>query len=124
MGAAKAMIVEDEVIAAMATERMLKKLGFEVCGNVTSGEEALETMDEECPDLVIMDIRLDGELDGIETSMLMKQNRDVPVIFVTAYSDDSTVSRASAAKPLAFINKPLDITLLQKVLSGITAGGN
>ncbi|WP_243360311.1 response regulator [Fundidesulfovibrio terrae] len=118
------MIVEDEVIAAMATERMLKKLGFEVCGNVTSGEEALETMDEECPDLVIMDIRLDGELDGIETSMLMKQNRDVPVIFVTAYSDDSTVSRASAAKPLAFINKPLDITLLQKVLSGITAGGN
>lgn len=124
MGAAKAMIVEDEVIAAMATERMLKKLGFEVCGNVTSGEEALETMDDECPDLVIMDIRLDGELDGIETSMLMKQNRDVPVIFVTAYSDDSTVSRASAANPLAFINKPLDITLLQQVLSGLLAGGN
>jgi CheY-like chemotaxis protein len=124
MGAAKAMIVEDEVIAAMATERMLKKLGFEVCGNVTSGEEALETMDHECPDVVIMDIRLDGELDGIETTLLIKQQRDVPVIFVTAYCDDTTVSRASAANPLAFISKPLDITLLQQALSGLIVSGN
>jgi len=124
MGCAKVMIVEDEVIAAMATERMLKKLGFEVCGNVTSGEEALETMDDKCPDVVIMDIRLDGELDGIETFMLIKRQRDVPVIYVTAYSDDTTVDRANATNPLAFINKPLDISLLQQALSGLIVSGN
>ncbi|MFZ5427068.1 MAG: response regulator [Thermodesulfobacteriota bacterium] len=114
------MIVEDEVIAAMATEKMLTKLGFEVCGNVTSGEDALERFDEDCPDILIMDIRLDGELDGIQTTELIKKSRDVPVIYVSAFSDEKTRERADATKPLAFINKPLDITLLQQVLEGFT----
>jgi CheY-like chemotaxis protein len=117
------MIVEDEVIAAMATARMLRKLGFDVCGNVTSGEEALLAFDGECPDIIIMDIRLDGELDGIETTRQLKLRRDVPVIFVTAYSDDTTRSRAEATKPLAFINKPLDISQLQRILSDLHIGG-
>jgi len=113
---AKVMIVEDEVIAAMATAAMLRKLGFDVCGNVTSGEEALVVFDGECPDIVIMDVRLDGELDGIETTRRLKARRDVPVIYVTAYSDDTTRARARETAPLAFINKPLDITLLKGVL--------
>jgi two-component system, response regulator PdtaR len=117
MGPAKVMIVEDEAIAAMATARMLKKLGFEVCGNVTSGEEALTVLDDECPDILIMDIRLDGELDGIETTLLIQKQRHVPVIFVSAYSDDSTRTRAQATKPLAFINKPLDISQLETALA-------
>jgi len=120
MGLTKVMIVEDEVIAAMATEKMLTKLGFEVCGNVTSGEDALERFDEDCPDILIMDIRLDGELDGIQTTELIKKSRDVPVIYVSAFSDEKTRERADATKPLAFINKPLDITLLQQVLEGFT----
>lgn len=117
MSPAKVMIVEDEVIAAMATARMLRKLGFDVCDNVTSGEEALLAFDGECPDVVIMDIRLDGELDGIETTERLKLRRDIPVIFVTAYSDDSTRTRAEATKPLAFINKPLDMVQLEKALA-------
>ncbi len=116
----KVMIVEDEVIAALATEKMLRKLGFDVCGNVTSGEEALLEFDGKDPDIVIMDIRLDGELDGIETAAQIKRKRDVPVIFVTAYSDDSTRARADATRPLAFINKPLDIGLLKDILDGFT----
>ena len=117
MSQPKVMIVEDEVIAALAAEKILKKLGYEVCGNVTSGEDALEVMDESCPDFVLMDIRLDGEMDGIETSLRMRQMRQVPVIFVTAYSDEDTRRRAQAAEPLAFINKPLDLGLLQQALS-------
>lgn len=116
----KVMIVEDEVIAALATEKMLRKLGFDVCGNVTSGEEALLEFDGKDPDIIIMDIRLDGELDGIETAEQIKRKRDVPVIFVTAYSDDSTRARADATRPLAFINKPLDIGLLKDILDGFT----
>lgn len=124
MSPVNVMIVEDEVIAAMATEKMLEKLGFRVCGNVTSGEEALEVFDQTNADLVIMDIRLEGELDGIETTVRLKERRDVPVIFVTAYSDDVTMGRARAAKPLACFTKPLDIVQLQKALAGLMPGGN
>ena len=124
MRPAKIMIVEDEVIAAMATERMLKKLGFDVCGNVASGEEALATFDGQCPDIVLMDIRLEGELDGIETTIRLKARRDVPVIFVTAYSDDTTRERAEATNPAAFIIKPLDYIQLQEVLTGLAVSGD
>jgi len=122
MSPARVMIVEDEVIAAMATEKMLKKLGFIVCGNVTSGEEALEAFGGECPDVVIMDVRLDGKLDGIETTHLLKKLKNVPVIFVSAFSDDSTRQRAEATGPLAFISKPLDINLLKLALAGLVQG--
>ena len=113
----KIMIVEDEVIAAMAVEKMLQKLGFEVCGNVTSGEEALSLSLKSCPDIVIMDIRLDGKLDGIDTSLRLKEICDVAVVFVSAYCDDQTMCRAQAVNPLAFINKPLDFALLRNVLA-------
>jgi CheY-like chemotaxis protein len=116
----KVMIVEDEVIAALATQKMLQKLGFEVCGNVTTGEDALAAVDDGCPDLVIMDVYLDGELDGIETAERLQQLRDVPVIYVTAYSDDATRARASATHPLAYLVKPLDMSLLEKALEGLT----
>ncbi|MBI4806011.1 MAG: response regulator [Desulfovibrio sp.] len=122
MSPAKVMIVEDEVIAAMATEKMLKKLGFIVCGNVTSGEEALEAFGGDCPDVVIMDVRLDGKLDGIETTHLLKKLKNVPVIFVSAFSDDSTRQRAEETSPLAFISKPLDINLLKRALAGLVLG--
>ncbi|MFP5220876.1 MAG: response regulator [Acidobacteriota bacterium] len=123
MSPTKIMIVEDEVIAAMATARMLQKLGFDVCGNVSSGEEALLAFEGKCPDIIIMDIRLDGELDGIETTRRMKMRRDIPVIFVTAYSDDCTRTRAEATKPLAFINKPLDMAQLRRILSDLRLPG-
>ena len=116
----KVMIVEDEVIAALATEKMLQKLGFEVCGNMTTGEEALEAAASSLPDLVIMDVCLDGELDGIETAARLKRFRDMPVIYVTAYSDDSTRARADATGPLAYLIKPLDIALLRQALEGLS----
>lgn len=123
MSPTRIMIVEDEVIAAMATARMLQKLGFDVCGNVSSGEEALLTFEGNSPDIIIMDIRLDGELDGIETTRRLKLRRDIPVIFVTAYSDDSTRSRAEATKPLAYINKPLDMAQLRSILASLRLPG-
>lgn len=117
------MIVEDEVIAAMATEKMLQKLGFEVCGNVTSGEEALVLCETAAPDIVIMDIRLDGQLDGIDTSLRLKTLCNPAVVFVSAYCDDQTRTRAQAVNPVAFINKPLDYYLLKSAL-GIPATGH
>jgi CheY-like chemotaxis protein len=116
MSPARVMIVEDEAITAMATGAMLKRLGHEVLASVSSGEAALEAVRLGFPDLVLMDIRLDGELDGIETARLMRQKADVPVIFVSAYVDAQTRRRAAETAPLAFVAKPLDEIDLSRLL--------
>jgi len=116
MSALKVMIVEDEAVAALAAEMMLEKLGFHVCSNVTSGEEALEAVGPACPDILIMDVCLGGELDGIETARRIRLSHDVSVIYVTAYSDESTRARAQATSPLAYLIKPLDTRLLAQAL--------
>ena len=116
MTPARVMIVEDEAITAMATGAMLKRLGHVVLASVSSGEAALEAIRQGRPDLVLMDIRLDGELDGIETARLLRQTDDVSVIFVSAYVDDQTRRRAAETAPLAFVAKPLDEVDLSRLL--------
>lgn len=108
MTQARVMIVEDEAITAMATGAMLKRLGHVVTASVSSGEAALEAFRRQAPDLVLMDIRLGGDLDGIETAHALRRDSDVPVVFVSAYVDEKTRSRADATRPFAFIPKPLD----------------
>lgn len=100
------LIVEDEKIIAFDLQRRLKSFGFEVLGSCSSGTEALEFCARERPDLVLMDIMLEGDLDGIETSKLLLERHQIPSIFLTAYSDPSTLERAKAAQPLAYIIKP------------------
>jgi CheY-like chemotaxis protein len=116
MSPARVMIVEDEAITAMATGAMLKRLGHVVLASVSSGEAALEAVRRGRPDLVLMDIRLDGELDGIETARRLRQALDVPVVFVSAYVDDQTRSRAAETRPLAFVAKPLSEVDLGRLL--------
>ena len=116
MTPATVMIVEDEAITAMATGAMLKRLGYEVLASVSSGEAALEACRSRRPDLVLMDIRLDGKLDGIETARLLRESENVAVVFVSAYADDNTRERASAIHPLAFVAKPLDEVDLGRLL--------
>lgn len=102
------MIVEDEAITAMATGAMLKRLGHVVAASVNSGEAALQAFRQQHPDLVLMDIRLDGALDGIETARAIRRQSAVPVVFVSAYVDDQTRTRAAETQPFAFMPKPLD----------------
>lgn len=116
MTPARIMIVEDEAITAMATGAMLKRLGHEVLASVSSGEAALEACRARRPDLVLMDIRLDGQLDGIETARLLHESDNVPVVFISAYADDKTRLRAAALHPLAFVPKPLDEVGLGRLL--------
>lgn len=108
MTPARVMIVEDEAITAMATGAMLKRLGHVVAASVASGEAALEAFRRQNPDLILMDVRLDGEMDGIETARAIRKDSDVPVVFVTAYVDDHTRRRAAETSPFAFMAKPLD----------------
>lgn len=100
------LIVEDEKIIAFDLQRRLKSFGFEVMGSCSTGAEALEFCARERPDLVLMDIMLEGDLDGIETSKLLLERHQIPSIFLTAYSDPATLERAKVAQPLAYIIKP------------------
>ena len=101
------LVVEDERIIALALEMLIRKLGHRVGASVVSGEAALAALETVRPDLVLMDIHLEGGLDGIETARLMQERGGPPVAFATAYTDVETRTRALAIMPLAFLPKPV-----------------
>lgn len=106
--AARILVVEDEVIVAMEIQDRLHDLGYEVLDTVTTGEDALKRADATQPDLVLMDIMLDGHLDGIETAERLCETMRVPIVFLTAYSDNATLERAKATTPFGYIVKPFE----------------
>jgi PAS domain S-box-containing protein len=102
------LIVEDEAILAAHLASKVKLLGYRVMGPLATGEEALDLVKVEAPDIALLDIRLDGHIDGIETAIRLKRLRDVPVIFLTAHSDQETLKRASTVGPFGYILKPFE----------------
>jgi len=99
------LVVEDEVIVAEDIKNSLKNLGYDPMV-VHSGKEALRKAEEFRPDLVLMDIVLDGEMDGVETANIIRSKYGIPVVYLTAYSDDATVERAKITEPYGYIIKP------------------
>ncbi len=104
--AARVLIVEDEKIISLDLARTLKNLGFQVVEVVASGDEALDSAARLCPDIILMDIMLAGAMDGIDAATRIKAEQDIPVIFITAYADESTLGRAKQAEPFGYIIKP------------------
>lgn len=102
------LVVEDDSIEAMDISRALSSFGYKVQGPVSSGKEALKKVSEFQPDLILMDIFLKGEIDGIETAIKIRKNLDIPFIFLTAHSDELTVEKAKIAEPLGYLIKPFD----------------
>ncbi|MDD1694886.1 MAG: response regulator [Methanoregula sp.] len=103
------MVVEDEVIVAEDLRVRLSAMGYTVPETVGSSEEAISRVSVLCPDLILMDIVLEGSaMDGIETARTILSQRDVPIIFVTAFADDATLERAKTAGPFAYILKPFN----------------
>lgn len=105
---ARILVVEDEVIVAMEIQDRLEDLGYGVLDTVTTGEAALDRARALAPDLILMDIRLDGALDGIETAQRIRQSMAVPVVFLTAYSDETTLERATSTTPFGYVVKPFE----------------
>jgi len=104
--AARILIVEDEQIVAVDVESQLQCLGYRVVGTAASGEEACRLAAAEEPDLVLMDVRIEGALDGIETAERIRRLRDVPIVFLTAYTDVDTLERAKRIEPYGYVVKP------------------
>jgi len=109
-------IVEDASIVALDLKRSLLNMGYEVVGVAPSGEEAIPRIMEEVPHLVLMDIKLKGNLDGIETAAILRSHVDIPVIYLTAYSDGETLERAKLTDPFGYIIKPFDERELQTII--------
>lgn len=99
-------IVEDELLIAEKIKMLLLDMGYQTCTVASSYGEAIQMISEEDPDLVLLDIQLAGEKDGIDVAMYLRQHHQRPFIFLTANSDWSTVERAKQVRPAAYIVKP------------------
>ena len=104
----KIFVVEDESIVSLEIQSRIKHLGYIVSGTAASGDEAIRKVIDLKPDLILMDIRIKGEMDGIETAAEIKKIYDVPIIFLTAYADPVTIQRAKITDPFGYIIKPFE----------------
>ena len=116
MSDVKILLVEDEEIVAKFTEKQLMGAGYEVVASVKTGELAIEKISSTNPDVILMDIKLVGSMDGIETADYIRKNYQVPVIFLTSLADDESFQRAKIAEPFGYLIKPIELKELNRVI--------
>ena len=112
----KILIVEDEQIVSKFMEKQLAGAGYVVTDSVTTGEKAIEKVLSQKPDIVLMDIKIMGSMDGIETADYLRKNYHVPVIFLTSLSDDESFQRAKKTEPFGYLIKPIDLKEFNRVV--------
>jgi len=112
----KILVLEDEMIIGAKISMQLMSLGYEVTGILPRGEEAVQHVRENKPDLVLLDIQLKGKLNGIETAQQLQIEGPMPIIYITANSDEDNFNRAKTTKPYAFITKPFKQLDLQRAI--------
>lgn len=110
----RVLVVEDDMIIAANISLQLTKLGYEITGIETRGEEAIVHAQENRPDIILMDVNLKGELDGIETASIIHSRLKIPIIYLTANTDEASFKRAKETHPFAFIPKPLNTIQLRR----------
>ncbi len=116
MAKANIMIVEDEGIVGEELKISLEDMDYTVTSIIKSGEQAIEKADQDCPDLILMDIRLKGQMDGIEAAELIRSRLGIAVVFLTAYADDDKLERAKLTMPFGYILKPFQDRDLKVVI--------
>ena len=116
MSKARILVVEDEWLVAQGIAESLGELGYEVVGLAASGEETLRLAAEAHPDLVLMDILLQGDMDGIEAAEHLRRRFDLPVVFLTAYADPQTLGRAKVTEPYGYLLKPFEVRELHSII--------
>jgi len=103
------LVVEDQAIAAKSIESNLDKLGYAVVGRASSGDDAVRLAGETQPDLVLMDIKLQGEADGIAAAEQIRTRYHIPVVYLTAHADEETLERAKITQPFGYVLKPFEL---------------
>ncbi|MGB7969646.1 MAG: response regulator [Methanobacterium sp.] len=112
----KIIIVEDEIIIALDLKLRLENLGYEVIYTAFNGEDAIKRTGETNPDLVLMDIQLNGEMDGINVAQQIRSLYNIPFIYLTGSYENSLLERAKQTDPVGFINKPFDESEIQSLI--------
>jgi CheY-like chemotaxis protein len=112
----RVLIVEDEILIAEELRERLSRFGYSVIAAVDSADEGIAIATRELPDLVLMDIRLKGEKDGVQAAKEIRQQVDIPIVYVTAYSDQQTVDRAKQTEHDAYILKPFHRSELRSTI--------
>ena len=112
----RVLIVEDEAIVAMSLSRTLPRLGYEVCGVIASGEEVLDRIDVVQPDLLLMDIHLLGNLDGVETAEKIRQRYSTPIVFMSGYDINEILEKTKHITNAAHVGKPVGLTVLAEII--------
>jgi PAS domain S-box-containing protein len=129
MAAASILLVEDERIVARNLQNELTSMGYKVSAIASSGEEALKKIEETWPDLVLMDIVLKGDMDGVELTEEIRDRYGIPVVYLTAYADDATLRRAKITEPYGYLLKPyaerelhttIELALFKHKMQGIS----
>ena len=116
MAQTRILVVEDEIIVVMELQERLESLGYAVAAVAASGEEAIQKAAEMQPDLVLMDIRLQGEMSGIEAAEAVQAQFDIPVVYLTAFSDENTLQQAKATEPFGYLLKPFQARQLYSTI--------
>jgi len=115
----KILIVEDEIITAMNLQHLLELWGYVTCGQASSGREAVEKADCEKPDILLIDISLSGDINGIEAAREIRSRSSIPIIFITGYSDKETMKEIKDVEPAGCFVKPVDFDKLKMTLDAI-----
>lgn len=114
---AKILVVEDEQIVALDMKGMLQRLGYVVTGLAATGEQAIDKAGLTRPDLVLMDIKLRGDMDGVQAAQEIKARYGIPIIYLTANTDQETYERAMATGPAGYLQKPFALEVLAAALA-------
>ncbi|RYX81215.1 EAL domain-containing protein [bacterium] len=112
----RVFVVEDEMIISKDIQRTLISLGYEVAGHAVSGQSAIERARESKPDIVLMDIHIKGDRDGIETASIISEELKVPIVYLTAFADAATIDRAKQTMPYGYLLKPFEERELQTTI--------
>lgn len=115
----KVLIVEDESIVSLVIENSLVGFDYKVVGKAVTGEEAVKAADEHEPDIILMDIYLEGDMDGIEAARIINLKHDIPIVYLTAYSDRNTIRRALDTNPFGYLIKPFTPMELYATLEAV-----
>ncbi|MDP8269068.1 MAG: response regulator [Candidatus Tenebribacter davisii] len=115
----KILLAEDELLIAQCLKMELEMAGYEVCNYASSGEEAISLAQEEDPDIVLMDIHLSGDMDGIKAAQKIIEHKKIPIVFMTGYNDINIHNRAEIIKPIAILEKPVELYDLEPIIDSI-----
>ncbi len=122
MAKASIMVVEDEGVVSIDIRNILRRAGYDIAAIAFLGEEAIKKAEDTHPDLVLMDIGLKGEIDGIEAAKIIRERHQIPVVFLTGFADENTLDKAKEAGPSGFIIKPINEEELRNTIEQALAG--